>query len=662
MYSGRPVAGSPEHKSMWQRQLVTVAIVLGVILLLLLAALYVCLFRSVPLRISKKTTFVTAPLKPGGKEVDYFAAWVQEHSPKIMATDENGYRLIVRHLGLPAEVEPERVASLCERLGLRPEEIQADVTFQAPREYLEAYVASRDYDQRLVQRLIDEQAAEEASLQEERGEQEIEEEDELDDEDWEDEEDEWYFDNGYEQEPVRVLEERLGRPWTLDDLPMMATWLADNAEALDLVAHAANLPEFVVPATRGPDKRPWQVNSPAEMSRLRLFAYCLHARSEYSIAMGDLDRAINDILAIRRLGRHLRSLDRAVPMLVGIASEGIGTSLGIGDSLNHPPTEKQISRLLTESGRLSSPGGPSKLLRIERFMILDEFQKAALAGRMPSLYTAQDEEQLERFGYDWNTVAQRTNECFDAFLAGSPLPPVWLQPIDRLSIRKRSLALADAYLDYLPGWYDCMKEAGNRQTCAERIQVIALAMLLYHHDHGTLPPAYTVDAQGNPLHSWRVLLLPYLGQQALYDKIRLDEPWDSPHNRAFHEADVPVYQCPTAALAAGRTTYSVVVGPDMPFDGAKANSLSQFGPKSANMILVVERRQDLCWMEPGGDVSQEAAELGCNRLPEQPDGIASQHPGGANYGLRSGAACYIGETIDEQVFQGLLRGTTDRLP
>ncbi|MHB9078993.1 MAG: DUF1559 family PulG-like putative transporter [Pirellulaceae bacterium] len=71
---------------------------------------------------------------------------------------------------------------------------------------------------------------------------------------------------------------------------------------------------------------------------------------------------------------------------------------------------------------------------------------------------------------------------------------------------------------------------------------------MYQHEHGTLPPAYTVNAEGQPLHSWRVLLLPYLGQQELYGKLRLDEPWDSEHNRQFQDAAPNIYQCPSAKL------------------------------------------------------------------------------------------------------------------
>ncbi|MCA9099288.1 MAG: DUF1559 domain-containing protein, partial [Planctomycetaceae bacterium] len=38
------------------------------------------------------------------------------------------------------------------------------------------------------------------------------------------------------------------------------------------------------------------------------------------------------------------------------------------------------------------------------------------------------------------------------------------------------------------------------------------------------------DAEGKPKLSWRVHLLPWLGELNLYNQFHLDEPWDSPHN------------------------------------------------------------------------------------------------------------------------------------
>ncbi len=84
----------------------------------------------------------------------------------------------------------------------------------------------------------------------------------------------------------------------------------------------------------------------------------------------------------------------------------------------------------------------------------------------------------------------------------------------------------------------------TRMQCSNHIKQIAIAMNNYHDTLTKLPPAYTVDAEGRPLHSWRVLILPYIEQQELYERIRLDEPWDSPYNRQFHNVDIPQYRCP----------------------------------------------------------------------------------------------------------------------
>ena len=200
------------------------------------------------------------------------------------------------------------------------------------------------------------------------------------------------------------------------------------------------------------------------------------------------------------------------------------------------------------------------------------------------------------------------------------------------------------------------REAYRRTNCMSNLQRIVLAMLLYEREHGTLPPAYTVDADGNPLHSWRVLLLPYLGKKELYDKIRLAEPWDSKHNRQFHEATVDVYQCPSAGLSLGQTRYSVVVGKKTAFQAAKGKTLDGFG---MNLILVVERKQPVCWMAPTAELAESVAfeGIGTSRRKENVDGIKSQHPGGLNVGFRNGSVSFISETIELTSWQALLDGT-----
>ena len=74
------------------------------------------------------------------------------------------------------------------------------------------------------------------------------------------------------------------------------------------------------------------------------------------------------------------------------------------------------------------------------------------------------------------------------------------------------------------------RECGRRGTCANNLKQLAMAIQEYETNHGSLPPVHSSDAAGKPLHSWRTLLLPYLEQEALFKKLRLDEAWDGPNN------------------------------------------------------------------------------------------------------------------------------------
>ena len=70
----------------------------------------------------------------------------------------------------------------------------------------------------------------------------------------------------------------------------------------------------------------------------------------------------------------------------------------------------------------------------------------------------------------------------------------------------------------------------RRSQCKNNLKQIGLALHNYHDIYHVFPPAYTVDGNGKPLHSWRTLILPYLDQAPLYLKIDLSKPWDDPAN------------------------------------------------------------------------------------------------------------------------------------
>src|SRR5438046_10564458 len=91
----------------------------------------------------------------------------------------------------------------------------------------------------------------------------------------------------------------------------------------------------------------------------------------------------------------------------------------------------------------------------------------------------------------------------------------------------------------------------------------------YNDTHGHLPPAVVYGEEGKALYSWRVLRLPFIEQQQLYEEFRLDEPWDSPHNIALLPRMPPTFALPPrkqAKLPAHHTICHVFVGKGTPFE------------------------------------------------------------------------------------------------
>jgi prepilin-type processing-associated H-X9-DG protein len=200
------------------------------------------------------------------------------------------------------------------------------------------------------------------------------------------------------------------------------------------------------------------------------------------------------------------------------------------------------------------------------------------------------------------------------------------------------------------------REAARRMQCS--CKCLTLAFHTYHDVHGTFPPAYTVDENGKPLHSWRVLLLPYLEQKELYDKIRLDEPWDSEYNRQFHDVHITPYRCPSCTgidsiklknrgtVRSGNCNYSVVIGDDTLFPGSRAVSLNELTKSTSEAILYVERMIPVCWMDPNNEIRFDTACEGINRNLL---GIGSEHPGGANAGFADGSVRFLKESADGRI-------------
>ncbi len=86
-------------------------------------------------------------------------------------------------------------------------------------------------------------------------------------------------------------------------------------------------------------------------------------------------------------------------------------------------------------------------------------------------------------------------------------------------------------------------EEAPKDVLLGNLSEIGEAMIKYHKKYNKFPPA--VHFGGNKrLLSWRVLLLPFLGEGALFDQFKKDEPWDSPNNKPLADQMPDVYKTP----------------------------------------------------------------------------------------------------------------------
>jgi hypothetical protein len=169
-----------------------------------------------------------------------------------------------------------------------------------------------------------------------------------------------------------------------------------------------------------------------------------------------------------------------------------------------------------------------------------------------------------------------------------------------------SLAIAVMAVITMPPIFERARQQAEQSACARQLAIIALAMQAYCDEYGSYPPAYLVDRDGRPAHSWRVLLLPYLEGSQVYAEYRFDEPWDSPHNRQLagrlHKvAGCPMYSCPadTSTWNNAETNYVVITGKDTMFDATNSMGPLMIRDGTSSTLMIVEvTGTGIHWMEP----------------------------------------------------------------
>ena len=199
--------------------------------------------------------------------------------------------------------------------------------------------------------------------------------------------------------------------------------------------------------------------------------------------------------------------------------------------------------------------------------------------------------------------------------------PVWLRSLLAALAGTGLLCLLAFHPGSAPRW--------RRTECANHLRQIALALHDYHQVYGCLPPAHVDGPGGKPMHSWRVLLLPFLHYDKLYRQYDFAEPWNGPKNSLLAKRIPHEYRCPAAREGnSPATNYVAVVGPATAWPGGKCARFQDIKDGTSDTILLVEVADStINWMEPR-DMSFDRAVIGVNL--DRRRGIGSHHRGGAN--------------------------------
>jgi uncharacterized protein (TIGR03067 family) len=186
----------------------------------------------------------------------------------------------------------------------------------------------------------------------------------------------------------------------------------------------------------------------------------------------------------------------------------------------------------------------------------------------------------------------------------------------------------------------------NRLQSVNNLKQLALAMLNYESTHGSLAPAAISSPEGKPLLSWRVAILPFIEQGALYQAFKLDEPWDGANNKRLL-GRMPKLYAPLGDKTEDKnvTYYQVFTGLGTVFEGTKGITLRNITDGTSNTLMIAEAGEPVPWTKPD-DLPYSASKS----LPK----LGGLFDGGFHAAFCDGAVRWIPKKIDEQLLRGFI--------
>jgi hypothetical protein len=143
------------------------------------------------------------------------------------------------------------------------------------------------------------------------------------------------------------------------------------------------------------------------------------------------------------------------------------------------------------------------------------------------------------------------------------------------------------------------RQAATQTQSINNLKQLGLAMFNYSTvNNGAFPPAVLYGPDGKTPYSWRVALLPYLDQQALYNQYKFNEPWDSPDNKLVLAKMPAVFRDPADPADSTFSVYFALTGPTTIFFGKEGAKIAEITDGLSNTLMFVEAKRDIAWTRP----------------------------------------------------------------
>lgn len=166
------------------------------------------------------------------------------------------------------------------------------------------------------------------------------------------------------------------------------------------------------------------------------------------------------------------------------------------------------------------------------------------------------------------------------------------------------------------------RKAAGATSRKNNMKQIGLAFHNYHDVYNHFPAANGdgEGAQGRQTGlSWRVYLLPFIGQSDLYQQFKRDEAWDSPHNKALIGKMPDVFKV-EGIEKPGYTSVHVFTGDSTATGTEKGIGIRDITDGTSNTLLAVVAGPETAeaWTKPGGlEFNSDDPKKPLGRLGEQ---------------------------------------------